>query len=56
MIGAVYSPTAPRTNTENIGLEVVWPFGLIGTVRRSDGAGEAHVYPSQLRQHSGLDL
>jgi hypothetical protein len=30
IIGISYEPTAPRHNTENIGLEVVWPYGLIG--------------------------
>jgi hypothetical protein len=34
MIGISYNPTAARHNSENIGLEVVWPYGLIG-----DGAG-----------------
>jgi hypothetical protein len=30
MIGISYNLTAARHNTENIGLEVVWPYGLIG--------------------------
>jgi hypothetical protein len=30
MIGMSYDPTAPTHNSENIGLEVVWPYGLIG--------------------------
>jgi hypothetical protein len=30
MIGMSYDPTAPTHNVENIGLEVVWPYGLIG--------------------------
>lgn len=30
MIGMSYDPTAPTRNIENIGLEVVWPYGLIG--------------------------
>jgi hypothetical protein len=30
MIGVSYNATATRHNTENIGLEVVWPYGLIG--------------------------
>ncbi len=30
MLGMSYNPAAARHNTENIGLEVVWPYGLIG--------------------------
>ena len=30
MIGISYLPKASRNNTENIGLEPVWPYGLIG--------------------------
>jgi hypothetical protein len=30
MIGISYVPTSARHNVENIGLEVVWPYGLIG--------------------------
>ncbi|MGC4942007.1 fascin domain-containing protein [Kribbella sp. DT2] len=30
MIGLSTQPTAPRHNSENIGLEAVWPFNLIG--------------------------
>jgi hypothetical protein len=30
MIGISYLPVAARHNSENIGLEVVWPYGLIG--------------------------
>jgi hypothetical protein len=30
MIGISYEPEAERHNTENIGLEVVWPYGLVG--------------------------
>lgn len=30
MIGMSAQPTAPRRNSENIGLEAVWPFSLIG--------------------------
>ena len=30
MIGISYEPTAPFHNDENIGLEPVWPYGLIG--------------------------
>ena len=30
MIGLSYNLTAARHNTENIGLEVVWPYGFIG--------------------------
>jgi hypothetical protein len=30
MIGLSAEPTAPRRNSENIGLEAVWPYSLIG--------------------------
>ena len=30
MIGLSYNPTATRHNTENLGLETVWPYNLIG--------------------------
>lgn len=30
MIGMSAQPTAPRRNSENIGLEAVWPYSLIG--------------------------
>jgi hypothetical protein len=30
MIGLSYQPTAARHNVENLGLETVWPYGLIG--------------------------
>jgi hypothetical protein len=30
MIGLSYQPTATRHNVENLGLEPVWPYGLIG--------------------------
>lgn len=30
VIGESYDPSAPRHNTENIGLELVWPYQLLG--------------------------
>jgi hypothetical protein len=41
VIGESYQPAAPRHNTENIGLETVWPYKLTGPL--SPGANDSQL-------------
>jgi hypothetical protein len=47
VIGESYQPAAPRHNTENIGLETVWPYKLIGP-DGPDGALALRTYNDRL--------
>ena len=56
MIGDSYQPSATLHNSENIGLEPVWPYGVIGdsTIgerRQPDRAGRPDLQLPAEREH-----
>ena len=56
VIANSYLPAKQSHNVENIGLEPVWPYNLIGDASPLSSSRPPHLYPSPLSHQRGLEL